>query len=290
MLDAMTPPAPGDAGDTTERMNPAYYLSNRADAFIYAAHLATYDFARSFVAERRVLDFGCGTGYGTHRIADGCSSIVGVDISVDAVTSAAATFTAPNLQFGRIEPVELRPLPFDDQSFDVVLSFQVFEHLTEPDAYLREVRRVLAPGGTFICVTPDRSTRLFRGQRPWNRFHVREYSQDEMAGCLRPYFATVEVAGMAARADLLDMELARNRKVRWLTYPVTFPGVPERVRTGGLDAIKALQRRGRPRTAGSDGRTLDDWGFGPEDVSVFATEGRSMNVVCVATCGGAGAT
>lgn len=278
----MTPPAPGDAGDTTERMNPSYYLSNRADAFIYAAHLATYDFARPYVDGRRVLDFGCGTGYGTHRIAEGCSSIVGVDISQEAVGSATATFTAPNLRFERIAPVEQAPLPFEDQSFDVVLSFQVFEHLTEPDAYLREVRRVLAAGGTFICVTPDRSTRLFPGQRPWNRFHVREYSQDEMADWLRRYFGTVEVAGMTARSDLLDMELARDRKVRWLTYPVTFPGVPERVRTGGLDAIKSLQRRGRPRATGSNGLTLDDWGFGPEDVSVFSTEGKSMNVVCVA--------
>jgi SAM-dependent methyltransferase len=290
MLNAMNPNELGDAGDTTERMNPAFYLSNRADAFIYAAHLATYDFAGAFVAGRRVLDFGCGTGYGTHRIAGGCSSIVGVDISVDAISSATATFTAPNLQFELIEPVEHQTLPFEDHSFDVVLSFQVFEHLTDPGAYLREVRRVLAPGGTFICVTPDRSTRLFRGQRPWNRFHVREYSQDEMANILRPYFATVEVAGMTARADLLDMELARDRKARWLTYPVTFPGVPERVRTSGLDAIKALQRRGRPRTAGSDGLTLEHWDLGPEDVRVFVTKSKSMNVVCVATGVAAGAT
>ena len=103
-------------GHTTERIDPSYYLSSRADAFLYACHLATYDFAATFTEGRRVLDFGCGTGYGTHRIAPGCERIVGVDVSDEAIGEATRRFQAPNLGYQRIAPAEEAPLPFDDDA------------------------------------------------------------------------------------------------------------------------------------------------------------------------------
>ena len=66
-------------------------------------------------------------------------------------------------------------MPFADASFGAVLSFQVIEHLDRPDAYLAEASRVLAPGGVLLLATPDRATRLYSWQQPWNRFHVTEY-------------------------------------------------------------------------------------------------------------------
>ena len=268
--------------DTTERMHPSFALSNRSDAFIYACHLATYDFARTYAERARVLDFGCGTGYGTYRLAPSCRSIVGVDISSAAIDEASTTYRSPDLRFERIDPVEVRPLRFDDDAFDLVLSFQVFEHLSDPEAYLDEVRRVLAPGGTFICVTPERSPRLFAGQRPWNVFHLREYSQDEMRSWMSTRFVDVEVAGMTARQDLLSMEMRRVRRLRLLTYPVTFPGAPERLRVAGLGRLKRL-RGGREATVGSHDApsALSDWGFDEHDVEVFTIGAPSLNVVAV---------
>jgi SAM-dependent methyltransferase len=231
-----------------------------------------------------VLDFGCGTGYGTHRLAPGCERIVGVDISAEAVEQACATYQAPNLSYERIEPVERRPLRFEDGSFDLVLSFQVFEHLARPDAYLDEVHRLLSPGGRFICVTPERSPRLFRGQRPWNIFHLREYSQDEMRAWLTTRFTDVEVSGMSARPDLLDMEMRRVRKLRLVTYPFTFPRAPERWRTAGLAWLKRL-RREREATVSLDEapRALADWGFDERDVYLFDDRRPSLNVVAIGT-------
>ena len=271
-------------GHTTERIDPSYYLSSRADAFLYACHLATYDFAATFTEGRRVLDFGCGTGYGTHRIAPGCERIVGVDVSDEAIGEATRRFQASNLGYQRIAPAEEAPLPFDDDSFDLVLSFQVYEHLTDTGAYLREVARVLTDDGTFICVTPDRSSRLLPGQRPWNRYHVHEYSQAEMAEELRPFFDAVEVAGMSAGPELLHLETDRYRKLKWLTYPVTFPGVPERIRTGALRQLQRLERS-RPKAlsdAGSTTATLESFDVDPTQVDVFTTDSPSLNVVGIA--------
>lgn len=275
-------PARDDAELTTERIDPSFYLSNRVDAFLYACHLATYDFARQHVEGRSVLDFGCGIGYGTHRIAEGCTRIVGVDVSGDAIAEAVRRFRAPNLSYRRIEPAEEAPLPFEDGEFDVVLSFQVFEHLPDPDAYLREARRVLAPDGLFICVTPERGTRLFRWQRPWNEFHLEEYSQDQLAAHLSRHFGSVEVAGMSARPDLAELEMARVRKLRRSTVPFTFRGVPEPMRVKGLRLLKKMNGR---RSGGSEGpsrKSLEEWAVDPRDVEVFSRTTPSLNVVALA--------
>ncbi len=271
-----------EPGHTTERIDPAYYLSTRSDAFLYACHLASYDFVLDLARDRRVLDFGCGTGYGTARLADAAASIIGVDVSPEVIDVARDRFDLPGLDFRTIRPVEAEPLPFADGAFDVVLSFQVYEHLVDPSAYLAEAVRVLAADGTLVCITPDRDSRLLPRQRPWNRFHVREYSQSELRADLEPHFGSVEVAGMSADAGLLQLELRRYRRVKWLAAPVTFPGVPEAVRTRGLRALQRLdRRRGAVAVESASGR-MDDFGVGPEDVDVFTTRRPSLHVVAVA--------
>lgn len=270
--------------DTSERLNSTYYLSDREDAFIYACHIARYDIARPYVRGQRVRDFGCGTGYGTHRLAAEGAEITGVDVSHKAVRAASEAFVAPGLSFQRCAKVEDSALPSPDERFDVVLSFQVFEHVRDTAAYLRGVHRVLAPGDTFVCVTPDRRSRMFPGQRAWNRHHIQEYSQVEMAGHLRRYFDSVEVSGMTGRADLLEAELARVRKVKSVTYPATFAWVPVPLRVKGLELIKMLQSQRTPvPEAAKDIETkLSDWGFDGSDVQVFSHGVPSLNVVCVA--------
>ena len=125
---------------TTERMTVDAYQSTLGDYLIQLIHVATYHFAKRFTTGRRALDFGCGTGYGTHSLAETAASIIGVDISSESIPAARAVFSAPNVDFRVIEPVQDAPLPFADDSFEVVSSFQVIEHIVEVDAYLSEIR------------------------------------------------------------------------------------------------------------------------------------------------------
>jgi SAM-dependent methyltransferase len=67
------------------------------------------------------------------------------------------------------------PLPFDDEVFDCVVSFQVIEHIRNDKRFVSEVMRVLKPGGKFIVTTPNRPMSLTRN--PW---HVREYRPEEL--------------------------------------------------------------------------------------------------------------
>jgi len=227
---------------TGERMIVEHYKSSIEDYVIYLMHIATYRFAEPFVQNKRVLDYGCGSGYGSARMAVTAASVDAVDVSDDAIKHARQQFPRQNLRFSSIDP--MAPLPFPDGSFDTVLSFQVFEHVADVDHYIGEIRRVLTPGGMLVLVTPDRSTRLFPLQRPWNRWHIKEYSASSLASTLRPFFPEVLVQAMSGRRDVIDVELRRCNKLKWMTLPFTLPIFPDSLRVKLLNMVHSL--RGRP--------------------------------------------
>src|SRR6185503_473836 len=90
------------------------------------------------------------------------------------------------------------------------------EHIDDPGPYLAEIRRVLTPSGFVMFTTPNREIRLSPGMKPWNEFHVREYSAPELVELLRPVFVDVEVSSLCATPGLAEVELARVRRARLL--------------------------------------------------------------------------
>lgn len=230
-----------DVEPTGERVLVEHYQSSIGDYAIYLMHIASYQFAEQFGRAKRVLDYGCGSGYGSASIARVAEKVDAVDVSADALADAEAKFRAANLHFRCVAPD--RPLPFADGSFDLVLSFQVLEHVEDVDFYLDEVRRVLIPGGTLLLVTPNRRERLFSWQRPWNRWHLREFSRATLSARLRRFFANVEMQQMTGAAGLIDTELRRYRMAKWLMLPFTLPIGPDALRVAGLNMVHGLRRR-----------------------------------------------
>jgi SAM-dependent methyltransferase len=258
---------------TGERMVLEYYKSSPEDFVIYLIHMASYRFAEQFTRGKRVLDFGCGSGYGSAQIAQTADQVMAVDVADDAVAHARERFPRTNLEFRTIDP--LAALPFADGSFDVILSFQVFEHVTDASHYLEEVRRVLAPGGQLVLITPDRSTRLLPFQRPWNRWHVREYGKRELHWLLAQHFEKVEVLGMTARPEMIGYELRRCNRVKWLMLPFTLPIMPDRWRVACLNLVHRVRgrRTGQPK----------EYPFSIDDVRITADAAPSVNLVAVAS-------
>jgi SAM-dependent methyltransferase len=154
-----------------------------------ALHSKRYEFALPFCAGKAVLDAGCGVGYGTALLAEHAQEVVGVDVDHDAIAYARRRYAAENVEFREEDVLDL-DLP--DDSFDVVCSFETIEHVPDRDSFLREVRRVLRPGGTFLVSTP-RAERT--RERPENPFHEVELSRADFEALLGRHFGEVELYG-----------------------------------------------------------------------------------------------
>jgi ubiquinone/menaquinone biosynthesis C-methylase UbiE len=161
------------------------FLPNEAGE-MWAEHWHRYHAIQHLVADKRVLDVACGEGYGSALLSRVASAVSGVDISNEAITHATAEYlTQKNLKF--IE-ASCTQLPFADHSFDVVVSFETIEHITEHDAFLDEIKRVLTVDGLLIISSPNKAeysdARNFQ-----NEFHVKELYRDELAALIAKRFA-----------------------------------------------------------------------------------------------------
>ena len=169
---------------TGERLIPG-----QVEIDLFNEHLARYAFAARLAAGKRVLDAGCGTGYGSAELARLANSVVGADLAAEAVDYARDHYRLPNLRF---EQASCTALPHPEASFDLVVAFEVIEHLADWREMLREARRLLAPGGQFVVSTPNR---LYytesRGESGANPFHVHEFDFDEFRQELSAVFPHV---------------------------------------------------------------------------------------------------
>lgn len=224
-----------------ERVIEDVYRANPRMYAIYLMHIASYGFAKRYTQGKRVLDLGCGSGYGAALIAPNADQVTAVDVSVDALRYAAEHHGHSNLDHELIRAGEA--LPFPDDTFDVVLSFQVIEHVDDDAKYIAEARRVLRKNGIFIVITPNRAVRLLPWQRPWNRWHVREYSAESLARLFLPGQFSVDMKFMTARGRVAELEFKRYHKLKWMLLPITLPVVIDPIRVRLLNMLHRLSAR-----------------------------------------------
>jgi 2-polyprenyl-3-methyl-5-hydroxy-6-metoxy-1,4-benzoquinol methylase len=165
---------------TGERMVP-----ESADTFTFWEHVYRYAFACRFVRGKRVLDIACGEGYGSAALQKtGAANVIGVDVSESTCSHAR------NKYWLDARPGTAERIPLPDNSVDVVVSFETIEHVPDPDCFLDECVRVLAPGGRLVISTPNKEIYTGRlGAR--NRYHCSEMTEEEFASALRARFHDV---------------------------------------------------------------------------------------------------
>ena len=158
---------------------------------LHHEHVHRYRFAATVAAGRRVLDLGCGEGYGAAILSGGAQRVTGVDIDREAVASASARYGDRGIEFV-VAPATDVPLP--DGSVDLITCFEVIEHVDDPAGLVAEVVRLLAQGGLLVCSTPDRDAYNASLTQP-NPFHVCELSRAELAELLERSFDSVRLYG-----------------------------------------------------------------------------------------------
>ncbi len=158
---------------------------------IWYEHFHRYTMALNWVEDAVVLDAACGEGYGSHLLAQKAQSVVGVDLSEEAIEHAKSNYHQDNLEFICSNVLSL---PFDDNCFDVVVSFETLEHLVEHQQLIQEFKRVLKTDGVLLISTPDKKEYSDKTGFK-NEYHFKELYQNEFADLLDGAFSHTQWYG-----------------------------------------------------------------------------------------------
>lgn len=162
--------------DTGERMVPAYHKGH----IVYAEHIVRYEAAMQLVKGKAVLDIASGSGYGTSLLSQAAKKVYGVDLDADAIKYAKKNYGSDKIEFIQGDG---NSIPLNDDSVDIVVSFETIEHIEDYPTFMKEVKRVLRNDGLFILSTPNDV------EFPeTNHFHIHEFEKEELETLVRKYF------------------------------------------------------------------------------------------------------
>lgn len=232
-----------------------------SDNFVFQRSLLAYHAAAERIGGE-VLEIGTGSGYGVEVVSPHAAHFVTVD-------KHAPDDAVPGMERAVFQQAVVPPLDFASNRFDFVLSFQVIEHIRRDREFVREVRRVLRPGGKFIVTTPNALMSLTRN--PW---HVREYSAAQLRSLLECEFTEVEALGISGNEKVMEYYGENRRSVERITRFDLLDlqhRLPRWMLQLPYDLLNRLNRRKLLRTNNELTRsiTMEDYRLGPVSDDCF---------------------
>lgn len=178
-----------------------------SDNPIHQRLFKAYVIARDYVYGD-VLEVGCGEGRGIGLLLQQARSFTAVDKLEDVISDLRLKHPSGRFLSMNIPPLkELR-----DNSYDSIVSFQVIEHIQDDFLFLKEIHRVLKPGGLALLTTPNRSMSLSRN--PW---HIREYLPHQLQNLAASIFSKVELRGITGNDKVMSYYEKNKRFVKRIT-------------------------------------------------------------------------
>lgn len=181
-------------------------LTEAAHKIKFPDHWERYEFASKYVRGKQVLDVACGPGYGTSLLSDisGVKAI-GIDVDPTTITESSKNY-GHKASFLLADGYNWR---IESQSIDIIVSLETFEHLDNPDAFMKEAYRVLKTEGMVIMSTPINETDSRFS--PTNPFHIREYSWVEFGQYFSKYFIIQERFSQISKTAAISQAIKTNR-------------------------------------------------------------------------------
>ena len=228
----------------------------KSDNYVFQRSVLAYHRAADIV-EGDILEIGTGMGYGVEIIAPRAKRFISIDKDLPQNI----------LQLENVEyfDMEVPPIDFENCSFDAVVSFQVIEHIEEDIEFVREVARVLRPGGKFVVSTPNAPMSLTRN--PW---HVREYNADELRNILECHFSKVTAYGVVGDETIMSYYRKNRHSVRRITRFDILDlqhRLPRKMLQLPYDLLNRLNRKllHKKNTALTESITMDNYSIVPYD-------------------------
>ena len=143
-----------------------------------AIHTARYAMAKELCRGKKILDIACGEGYGSRLLLDwGAKDVLGVDISKEAVENAKKNFGTVGLRYLEVDAKNIKDA-VKGELFDLIVSFETFEHIPEPELYLSAIAELRSKSGAIIISCPN-DWYTFPDPEDRNEHHARKYTIDE---------------------------------------------------------------------------------------------------------------
>lgn len=175
---------------TTEITSESIPSDNPIHQRLYKAYVVAQDYVHG-----DLLEVGCGEGRGAELLIPKARSFTAIDKIREAIEKLRKKFPQGKFISGNLPPLS----GFADNTYDAVVSFQVIEHIQDDHLFLKEIHRVLKPGGVALITTPNRKMSLSRN--PW---HIREYLPDELLSLARKYFREAEMKGITGNEKVME--------------------------------------------------------------------------------------
>ncbi|WP_392710159.1 class I SAM-dependent methyltransferase [Rhizobium ruizarguesonis] len=171
-------------------------------------HMHRYAWCRELAAGKDVIDVASGEGFGSAILAEQAVSVIGVDVSGEAVTHASRRYTRENLTFKQGDAAAV-PLP--DGSADLVVSFETIEHVSNQESAIAEFSRLLRPDGLLIISSPN--VDIYTTKQEYdNPFHTKELNRKDFIDLLKAHFGAVQIFGqrMLVASAILPAEVSTS--------------------------------------------------------------------------------
>ncbi len=206
------------------------------DNVLHQRHMIAYHQASDLISGH-MLEVGCGEGYGMKLLAPKAKKYLAIDKYNTPIDTNLPDFSKITFQQMTVPPF----VGIQDNTFDFVVSFQVIEHIEDDEFFVRELFRVLKPGGKLILTTPNIKMSLTRN--PW---HVREYTHLELNNLVSKLFPKVEMKGVFGNDIVMGYYEANRKSVAKFTRFDIFDfqhKMPRRMLQVPYDILNRINRK-----------------------------------------------
>jgi len=161
----------------------------------WAEHIHRYQEAEKLLNGKglKILDIACGNGFGSNFLAESGHDVIGADLSEEAVKACTTRYQNQRLQFKVCDGTNL---PFKNEFFDAIVSFETIEHTAAFNEMLNEFKRVLKKDGLIFISTPNKTINSPEGVII-NPFHTQEWEYEGLKTLLSSHFESFELMGQA---------------------------------------------------------------------------------------------